>query len=164
MNTPLGVHAWDIVVTRNSVWLAKMKKMRVRVFETDDANAEPAESLGPVHEVHLGEQGSSPEQIVESVLQSLQLPGFRLFAFNSLDQELSGWEEVTEANAANLSTFLTHRRQLKAVRGMKAPTGTVNVLLFACVAMCGSSRSLSGIGAPFRHCCAHTTAGAPHYC
>ncbi|CAL8471084.1 g10626 [Coccomyxa elongata] len=88
--------------------------MRVRVFETVDLNSEPSASLGHVRDVDLGQQGSSPEQVLQ-VLSS-QFPGLRLFAFNNQDQELPGWEEVTVANAANLPAFLAHRKQLKAVR------------------------------------------------
>ena len=110
--------------------------MRVRVFETNDANSEPPESVGPVRELYLGEQGSSPEQILQ--LLSTQFPGLRLFAFNSQDQELPGWEEVAVANAAKLSAFLADRKQLKAVRGIEAPDWAVNVLWLACVARCSS--------------------------
>ena len=91
----------------------------MRVFETDDPNSEPSASLGPVRDVDLGQQGSSPDQVLQ-VLSS-QFPGVRLFAFNSQDEVLPGWEEVTVANAARLPAFLAQRKQLKAVRGMKAP-------------------------------------------
>ncbi|BDA49424.1 hypothetical protein COCOBI_14-0410 [Coccomyxa sp. Obi] len=97
--------------------------MRVRVFETDDPYSEQPVSLGPVRDVELGQQGSSPEQILQ--LLSLQFPGVRLFAFNSQDQELPGWEEITVANAANLPAFLAHRKQLKAVR---VPTAAARML------------------------------------
>ncbi|KAK9820178.1 hypothetical protein WJX72_007155 [[Myrmecia] bisecta] len=89
--------------------------MRVRVFETDDPNSEPPASLGAVRDVDLGQEGATPRQILD--LLSQQFPDARIFAFNSQDQELPGWEEVTEANAGNLPAFLADRKQLKAVRG-----------------------------------------------
>ncbi len=93
--------------------------MRVRVFETNDPNSEPPVSLGAVRDVDLGQEGANPRQILD--LLSLQFPDVRLFAFNSQDQELPGWEQVTEANAGNLPAFVAHRKQLKVVRGTKAP-------------------------------------------
>lgn len=93
--------------------------MRVHVFETDDPSSTPTPRLGPVRDIDLGQEGSSPRQILD--LLRLQFPGVRLFAFNNQDKKLPGWEEVTEATAGNLPAFLAHRKQLLQVPGTKAP-------------------------------------------
>ena len=101
------------------------------VYETSNLNSDPPTSHGIVRDVDLGQEGSTPEQIVQ--LLTAQFPNMRMFAYNSQDPELPGWEEITVANATSLPALLADRMQLKAVQGTKAPHQTAVVRVQLCV-------------------------------
>lgn len=148
-------------VVKSTLVGSRSNRMKVRVFETDDLNSEPSASLGHLRDVDLGQQGSSPEQVVQGL--SSQFLGLRLFAFNNQDPELLGWEEITVANAANLPAFLAHRRQLKAVRSMKAPHQDFEHAV-ACWCSYVWSQQVKVQVRPFEHCFPHTLILAKQHC